>query len=85
MHMHPTTTHLAADYRRQDYLTEAAISWNSRPEADRLQVRRRMPLLWHMGTALDGVLTWLTREFTPTPPTDQEMYPGRPLSIYGPR
>ena len=30
MHMHPTVTHAAADYRRHAYLAEAATRWHSR-------------------------------------------------------
>ena len=86
MHMHPSTTHLAADHRRQDYLTEAAAAWNHRPEAERLQVRRRTQLLWRLTAAVDRVLSWLTREFMPDPSRhDPALQPGRPLSISGQR
>jgi hypothetical protein len=85
MHMHPTVTHAAADHRRQDYLTEAAVAWHHRTEAERLQVRRRIQLLWRITAAVDRVLTWLTREFTSTPQAmDLEPRGGRPLSVYGP-
>jgi hypothetical protein len=85
MHMHPTVTHAAADHRRQDYLTEAAASWNSRPTSEQLSVRRKTQFVWRITSAVDCFLSWLMREFAPTPQAiDLEQHPGRPLSTYGP-
>ena len=86
MHMHPTVTHAAADHRRQDYLTEAAAAWNQRPEIEQPTIRRKTQLIWHLTSAMDCFLSWLIREFAPTP---QAIGPkpqvGHSLSVFRPR
>lgn len=81
MHMHPTVTHAAADYRRHAYLAEAATRWHSRPEPQQRTIRRRTRLVWRIATVVDGALTWLTREFAPTPARDLTVPRARPLSL----
>lgn len=84
MHMHPTVTHAAADHRRQDYLSEAAVNWKNRPASEQLTVRRQTRLMWRITAAVDCFLLWLTLEFTPTPQAlTPELHPrpSRPRSI----
>ena len=81
MHMHPTVTHAAADCRRHAYLAEAATRWHSRPEPQQRTIRRRTRLVWRIATVVDGALTWLTREFAPTPARDLTVPRARPLSL----
>lgn len=86
MHMHPTVTHAAADHRRQDYLAEAAVRWKSRPAAEQLTIRRKTQLVWRAISTLDCFLSWLMREFAPTPQAmDLELHGGRSVSVYSPR
>jgi hypothetical protein len=85
MHMHPTVTHAAADHRRHDYLAEAATHWQSRPASEQVTIRRRTGLVWRVTVAIDSALTWLTREFAPTPSWDPAPDTARPLAVARPR
>jgi hypothetical protein len=52
---------------------------------EQLTILRRTQILWRFTAAVDGLLTWLTRKFTPTPQVlDLEPRGNRPFSIYGP-